>query len=60
MRWVSVSVLAAGAALAFGGSARGQLLPEGTYAGPSSGSFPQPGGLYTTLSVPGMGRGGRA
>lgn len=58
MRRVSISAMVLAGALALGGSAWGQALGGGAYAGPSFGWFPQPSGFYTTATVPGMGRGG--
>ena len=53
--WAWAFVLAGSVGLV--GSARGQWPNGGAYAGPSFGWFPQPGGLYTSINVPGMGRG---
>ena len=54
--WTRLFVLAG--AFALGGSARGQLLGGSAYGGPTFGAFGQPDGLYTSVSVPGIGQGG--
>jgi hypothetical protein len=54
--WAGAVVLAG--VVGLGGSAQGQMLADGTFAGPSFGWFAQPGGLYTSVGVPGMGRSG--
>src|SRR5579871_5228639 len=58
MRRISTSLFALAATLSLGGSARAQALGLSPYVGPGFGAYAQPGGLYTSLSVPGMGRGG--
>jgi hypothetical protein len=58
MRRFSTWLFVMAGALALGGSARGQLLGGSPYAGPAFGAFGQPDGLYSSVSVPGIGRGG--
>jgi hypothetical protein len=58
MRRISTWLCVMAGAFALGGSARGQLLGGSAYGGAAFGAFGQPDGLYTSVTVPGMGRGG--
>ena len=58
MRRISTWLFVLAGAFALAGPARGQLLGGSAYGGPGFGAFGQPDGLYTSVAVPGIGRGG--